>query len=54
MRNKNEIFVKSFECLVDQGGEKVPGTQHSWLIKRTGLMDNSFVIDGIIDSTVYQ
>lgn len=40
--------------MVDQEGRKLPAVQHSWIIKNTGLKDNKMVIDGIIDTSIYQ
>lgn len=44
----------SYECFVERDGQKLPAIQHSWIIKNTGEVDNKFVIEGIIDTAVYQ
>ncbi len=44
----------SYECLMESNGVEVPAVQHSWITKSNSTNENKFVIDGILDTAIYQ
>ena len=40
--------------MIEKDGKTMPGVQHSWIIKNKNNYENKFVIDGILDTSLYQ
>ena len=44
----------SYECIMESNGIQVPAVQHSWVTKCNSNMENRFLIEGILDTAIYQ
>ena len=39
---------------MESNGKQVPAVQHCWVTKNNATLENKFVIDGILDTAIYQ
>ena len=50
---KKKLY-KSYECTMDLNGVATPAVQHSWITKQEANLENKFLIEGILDTAIYQ
>ncbi|RNA39091.1 leucine-rich repeat-containing protein [Brachionus plicatilis] len=48
------LIGNDYECMIEKDGKNLPGVQHSWIIKYNENSENKFIIDGILDTSLYQ
>ncbi len=44
----------SYDCFMELGGVKIPAVQHCWNVNTKLDFENKFLIEGIIDTSIYQ
>jgi hypothetical protein len=45
---------RQFPHTIESGDKQIPAMQHSWITKFNGYLENKFLINGIIDTAIYE
>ena len=39
---------------MEVNGVELPAVQHLWVVKANAIIDNKLIVEGVIDTTVYE